>query len=61
MPAVCRRAYVHPEIIEAYLDGTLIAMLQSEIESLLKDELQGLEPEEAAVLAFLQKRLAGRD
>ncbi|MCB2052998.1 MAG: DNA topoisomerase IB [Geminicoccaceae bacterium] len=60
-PAVCRRAYVHPEIIEAYLDGTLIAMLQSEIESLLKDELQGLEPEEAAVLAFLQKRLAGRD
>ena len=22
-PAVCRRAYVHPVVVEAYLDGTL--------------------------------------
>src|SRR5690348_3091220 len=26
-PAVCRRSYVHPAIIEAYLDGTLIPKL----------------------------------
>ena len=22
-PAVCRRSYIHPEVIERYLDGTL--------------------------------------
>lgn len=57
-PAVCRKAYIHPEILEAYLDGSLVETMKAEIEAVLKDEIAGLEPEEAAVLAFLQKRLA---
>ncbi|MCB1884554.1 MAG: DNA topoisomerase IB [Geminicoccaceae bacterium] len=56
-PTVCRKAYIHPEILSAYLDGTLVEMLKAEVEAVLKGEIEGLEPEEAAVLAFLQKRL----
>jgi DNA topoisomerase-1 len=58
-PAICRKSYVHPEIVGAYLDGNLVLHLKAEVEAELAQELAGLEPEEAAVLAFLQRRLAG--
>lgn len=57
-PAICRKSYVHPEIVGAYLDGSLVESLKAEIEEELRQELEGLEPEEVAVLAFLQQRLA---
>jgi DNA topoisomerase I len=57
-PAICRKSYVHPEVLNAYLDGSLLATLRNRAEENLRDELGGLKPEEAAVLAFLQKRLA---
>lgn len=60
-PAVCRQSYVHPEVLNAYLDGTLVQVLRDRIEQELIDELPGLRPEEAAVLAFLRKRLAKLD
>ena len=56
--AVCRKSYIHPEVIEAYLDGTLLELLQGRVESALKDDLPALRAEEAAVLAFLQRRLS---
>lgn len=61
-PAICRKSYVHPEIVDAYLDGSLIESLRREVEDELRQELSGLEPEEVAVLIFLQRRLetAGR-
>ena len=59
-PAICRKSYVHPEIVGAYLDGSLIEHLKAEIEEELRAELSGLEPEEVAVLVFLQQRL-GRE
>ena len=52
-PAVCRKCYVHPDVIAAYLDGTLAASLKPTLE-----RRSGLRPEEAAVLALLQRRLA---
>lgn len=57
-PAICRKSYVHPEITSAYLDGSLISSLQETVAAELRDELAGLEPEEAAVLVFLQQRLS---
>ena len=27
-PTVCRKCYIHPEVINAYLDGTLITTLR---------------------------------
>jgi DNA topoisomerase I len=55
--AVCRKAYIHPEIIEAYLDGSLLSFLKGQVEDALREDLEGLRSEEAAVLAFLQQRL----
>jgi DNA topoisomerase I len=60
-PAICRKSYVHPEVLGAYLDGSLLENLKAEIEEELRAELSGLEPEEVAVLVFLQQRLARAD
>lgn len=60
-PAICRKSYVHPDILGAYLDGDLLGRLKQEVESELAEELVGLEPQEAAVLSFLQRRLAGAE
>jgi DNA topoisomerase-1 len=55
--SVCRKSYVHPEIVDAYLEGQLLDALKTEVERDLREELSGLDPEEAAVLAFLHQRL----
>ncbi len=56
-PAICRKCYVHPELLGAYLDGSLMKELTAGVEKLLRDQVSGLEPEEAAVLALLCARL----
>ena len=56
-PAVCRKCYVHPEVLGAYLDGALLLTLKDEVESEMSTELHDLHPEEAAVMAFLRQRL----
>jgi DNA topoisomerase-1 len=56
--AVCRKAYIHPAILDSYLDGSLLEFLKGQVEEALREELGGLSSEEAAVLAFLQQRLA---
>jgi len=53
--SVCRKCYVHPEILGAYLDGTLIAALDRRARIARS---RGLRPDEAAVFAFLKRRLA---
>jgi DNA topoisomerase-1 len=57
-PSICRKCYVHPAILDAYLDGTILAALRARAEQELKDDLHALQPEEAAVLALLQQRLS---
>lgn len=56
-PSICRKCYVHPAIIDAYLEGTVLEALRTRTEKELVDELHDLQPEEAAVLAMLQQRL----
>jgi len=56
-PTICRKCYVHPEVLNAYLDGTLVVQITAKVEKMLRDEMAGLEPEEAAVLAMLRARL----
>jgi DNA topoisomerase-1 len=57
-PTVCRKCYVHPEIIDAYLDGSMLETLKQRAEQEIADTLGELRPEEAAVLGLLQQRLA---
>ncbi|HEX2267083.1 MAG TPA: DNA topoisomerase IB [Actinomycetota bacterium] len=55
-PAVCRSSYVHPEVIEAYLDGSLVGIWR-EAEESVKDWIEGLRREEAILLLVLKNRL----
>ena len=59
-PTVCRKCYVHPEVLDSYLSHELVLEVQEEVEKELKDGLATLRPEEALVLAFLQRRLADK-
>jgi hypothetical protein len=36
---------VHPEVLVSYLDGSLVLEIKFEVESELRDELAGLQPE----------------
>ena len=53
-PTICRKCYVHPEVLNCYLDGNLV---KSKAESELRSGLESLKPEEASVLALLRFRL----
>jgi DNA topoisomerase-1 len=55
---ICRKCYVHPEVLNSYLDGKLVLELKAKAESELRADVQSLKPEEAAVLALLRGRLA---
>ena len=55
--AVCRKCYIHPAVIDAYLEKGLIETVREETERELRDKLKSLPPEEAAVLALLRKRM----
>ena len=57
-PSVCRKCYVHPAVLDGYREGTMLEALKQRAEYEIVDTLAGLKPEEAAVLAFLQQRLA---
>jgi DNA topoisomerase I len=57
-PSVCRKCYVHPAVLDAYLDGATMQVLRERAEEELSEDLPSLQPEEAAVLAMLEQRLA---
>jgi DNA topoisomerase-1 len=56
-PTICRKCYVHPELISCYVEGALALEIKEEIEAELRDDLASLRPEEAAVLSLLEARM----
>ena len=52
-PTICRKCYVHPQVVDTYLDGKLAEHMRRKGRS-----PAGLQPEEAAVLSFLKRRVA---
>jgi DNA topoisomerase-1 len=54
-PAVCRKSYVHPEVIQAYMEGDLVRVWGQAEESLL-EWTQGLRRGEAILVAVLKDR-----
>jgi DNA topoisomerase I len=57
-PTVCRKCYVHPLVLESYLDGDMIEGLKQKTEEALSENLEDLRAEEAAVMSFIQAKLA---
>jgi DNA topoisomerase I len=55
-PSVCRKCYVHPAVLNSYLEGSVLEVMRERAEEVL--EQHALRPEEEAVLALLQQRLA---
>jgi DNA topoisomerase-1 len=49
-PAICRKSYVHPVVVDAYMDGTLERLAHEPMV-----QSSGLRPEEQLVLALLQQ------
>jgi DNA topoisomerase-1 len=60
-PAVSRASYVHPQVIDAYLEGDLLQQVREEADRKLRDDLADLTSEEAAVFALLRNRLADEE
>lgn len=56
-PAVCRKCYVHPAVVEAYLSGTQIAEVRDAVKVPENIDLRVVE---AAVLKFLGARNSER-
>jgi DNA topoisomerase-1 len=54
-PAVCKKCYIHPHVLDSYLEGTLVEMLSRRVK---ERGSKSLPAEEAAVLALLQRRLS---
>jgi DNA topoisomerase-1 len=56
-PTICRKCYIHPEILSSYVEGSLLVEVKEEIEEELREDLADLRPEEVAVLSLLEARL----
>src|SRR3954468_6271668 len=56
-PTVCRKCYVHPAVLENYLDGAMIDGLKQKTEETLERRQGDLKSQEAAVMSFLHARL----
>ncbi|WP_458097383.1 DNA topoisomerase IB [Roseomonas sp. WA12] len=54
-PTVCRKCYVHPDLLEGYMAGQLALEIAERAEEELREEIEQLRPEEAAVLALLAR------
>jgi DNA topoisomerase-1 len=59
-PTVCRKCYVHPEILDSYLSQSLALEAREQVEKEVREELARFSPEEAIVLAFLHRRLTSK-
>lgn len=55
--SVCRKCYVHPDVLNCYLEGTLLETLEQKIKTQLRVDIASLRPEEAATLVLLHSRL----
>jgi DNA topoisomerase-1 len=56
--AVCRRCYIHPAIIDAYLDGSLAGVVKRQATEML-ERGGALSSDERHVLRLLKSRVAG--
>ena len=58
--AVCRKSYIHPAVMDAYMDGTTVNTLRQA--RVRRRRTRALRPEETAVLRLLEQRVqrAGR-
>ncbi len=59
-PSVCRKCYVHPAVLEAYLGGSVVDSVKKEVKKEVQDEIDEqnrvLRQEESALIDLLEQR-----
>jgi DNA topoisomerase-1 len=69
-PAVCRKCYVHPAVLECYMTGSLAQSVKRKIdesggekreELLHEEEAEELQKEDRTLMQLLRERLAGAE
>jgi DNA topoisomerase-1 len=58
-PAICRKCYIHPSVLDAHLAGALADRFTQLVQRFAAAPPTGLSAEEAAVQAFIEAELAG--
>jgi DNA topoisomerase-1 len=58
-PAICRKYYIHPVVIETFVEGRLEEALEEAVEESPADEGNGLQKLEAQVLGLLRGKANG--
>lgn len=56
-PATCRKYYVHPAILDAYLDSSLLSTMEQQEELETEDSSYALTKQERGVLTILEQQL----
>jgi DNA topoisomerase-1 len=54
--AVCRKCYIHPAILDAYMEGATVATIHARMAKMTRSGA-GLSSEEAAVVRLIERRL----
>lgn len=56
-PAVCRKCYIHPAVLETYLDGTSLETAKRRLDEEIAEHTHALREEESTLLHLLKQRL----
>ena len=56
-PSVCRKCYIHPAVLEAYLNGDAIDSAKHKLDQEIAEHTTALRNEERALVDLLQQRL----
>ncbi len=56
-PAICRKCYIHPTVMNSYLEGETLKQIEIKADRELKRAPLALSDEERRVLDFLKRRL----
>jgi DNA topoisomerase-1 len=56
-PSVCRKCYVHPAVLDCYMNGALLETMKRQVEEEEAASAEALRREEIALLELLQKRI----
>jgi len=56
-PSVCRKCYVHPAVLEAYMGGITARAAQYKLDEEMAEHAEALRREERALLELLKQRL----
>ena len=57
-PSVCRKCYVHPVVLNKYLNGEMMQEMETAVEREVESKLHALRDEEFALLRLLEHKVA---